>query len=224
MSTWFDEPVTCFACSTTFTARLAHGVHATRAPEVREQLFARTFHRVTCPACATVFTAQRGLVYTDMDRRHWLQVAREDERPRWPELEPATRDIFDRAFTGSPLAQPLCEGMRVRLVFGLEELREKLVIWRANLDDATVECLKLDAVVHEPALLHAQRIVLDEVTADGALALAVDGERQLTIPTELVERYHDDPTLSRRFPELFGGTFVSAHRLLGHRYRWVDPT
>ncbi len=132
MSTWFDEEVRCPDCHAPFTARLAHGVHVSRAPEVRDMLFARTFHRLTCPHCAATFTAQRPLVYTDMDRKHWLQVMPPVERPRWPELEQLTDDVFERAFIGSPLAADLRDGFKRRLVFGLEELREKLVIWRAR--------------------------------------------------------------------------------------------
>ena len=223
MSTWFDEQVTCPACAHEFTARLAHGVHATRAPEVREMVFDRSFHRVTCPSCAKSFTAQRSLVYTDMDRKQWLQVARVEERPRWPELETLTDEVFERAFTGSPLTEELRVGFRRRLVFGLEELREKLVIWRAALDDAVVECIKVQLIASEPALSRAQLIV-DEVV-DGGLHVTVDGERNLEVPASLVEQFHDDPRLPARFPELFGGRYVAIHRLLGHRYKWAEsPT
>ena len=223
MSTWFDEEVSCASCSTRFTARLAHGVHATRAPEARDMLFARTFHRVTCPHCAGSFTAQRSLVYTDMDRKQWLQVARLDERPRWPELEQLTDAVVDRAFTGSPLAAELRDGLKRRLVFGLEELREKLVIWRAALDDAVVECLKCHAMSKEPDLSRARSIMVDEVV-DGGLRLVVDGERVLEIPATVVDAFHDDARLPARFPELFGGRFVSIYRLLGQRYKWAEPS
>ena len=217
MSTWFDEQVTCPACSAIQTARLAHGVHASRAPEVREQLFDRTFHRIECTDCSRAFTGQRALVYTDIDRKHWLQVALASERPRWPELEPATEQIFDRAFTGSPLADR--EGYKLRLVFGLEELREKLVIWRAALDDAVVECLKAHVIAHEPRLLRARTIVVEAVV-DGGIELVVDGER-IGVSAELVEQFHADDRLPARFPELFVGRYVSLHRLTGPRYRWV---
>ncbi|MDQ3367355.1 MAG: CpXC domain-containing protein [Myxococcota bacterium] len=222
MSTWFEEAVSCPACGVAIQARLARGIHAARAPEVRDQLFARTFHRVTCVACAITFTAQRAFVYTDTERKHWLQVAPAIERPRWPELEPATEALFDRAFTGAPLALEIREGMKLRLVFGLEELREKLVLWRANLDDATVECLKAQLLAHQPRLMRARTIVVDAVTA-GALELVVDDTERFVIPAALVERYHDDPRLPDRFPELFGGRYISLFRLTGPRFRWAQP-
>jgi CpXC motif protein len=221
MSTWFDEEVSCPSCGHVQTARLAHGVHVARAPEVRDQLFARTFHRVVCGGCGAPFIAQRSLVYTDFDRGHWVQVALLDERARWPELEDLTDAVFERAFVGAPMAAELRDRFRRRLVFGLEELREKLVIWRANLDDARIECVKVALVAREPALSR-ERLVVDEVRADGSLAVHA-GTRILDVPPPLVEDARFDPQLPRRFPELFGGRYVSIDRLLGPRYRWSQP-
>jgi len=224
MSTWFDEEINCPECNAAFTARLAHGVHASRAPEVRDMLFARTFHRVDCPKCKLAFTAQRSLIYTDMERKHWIHVALPIERPRWPELEQVADEVFERGFVGSPLAAELRDGFKRRLVFGLEELREKLVIWRAALDDATVECLKIHAISRDAMLARATLVV--DAVVDGALRITVEdtGERRMIeIPAELVEQFHDDARLPDRFPELFGGRFVSTHRLLGHRYKPAAP-
>ena len=222
MSTWFEEEVGCPACGSTIVARLALGVHAARAPEVREQLVARTFHRVTCGACGLSFTAQRPLVYTDTERKHWIQVAREHERPRWPELEDATEALFERAFIGAPIAHEIRRDMRLRLVFGLEELREKIVVWNANLDDAVVECLKVALLAREPHLVRARTIVVDAVTSDGTLLIVVDGTELFAIAADEVERFHDDPRLPAQFPELFGGRYVSLSRLTGPRYRPVS--
>ena len=222
MSTWFPETVTCPTCHHEQEARLARGVHAARAPEVREQVFARTFHCVTCERCAQAFTAGRAFVYTDTDRKHWVQVAPADQRVRWPEYETVTDRLFDRAMTGSPLTHELREGFTVRVVFGLEALREKLVVWQANLDDAIVECLKVRLVRDRPALARALLVV--DAVADGALTVVADGSERITIPSQLVAQFHrDDDRLRARFPELFSGRFVSTFRLLGPRYRWTEP-
>jgi hypothetical protein len=222
VSTWFDESIRCPHCELEQVARLAHGVHVARAPEVRDQVLARTFHAVTCSGCAGAFVAQRPLIYTDIDRKHWIQVALEDERPRWPELEAAVMTVFERAFTGSPLARDIAERMKVRLVFGLEDLREKLVIWAANLDDAVIECLKVELIRRDPALLRS-RLVVDTIGTDGTLSIRADGQRVLIIDGTTVTQFESDPRLPTRFPELFGGTYVCLDRLTGHRYRWAEP-
>lgn len=222
MSTWFPEPVRCPHCDHEQEARLAHGVHAVRAPEVRDQIFARTFHAITCAACGRTFVAQRPLVYTDTERKHWIHVALVEQRARWPELEDQTEEVFERAFTGSPLAREIAERMKVRLVFGLDELREKLVIWQSNLDDRAVECLKFELIRRDPALAHAH-LVVDAVAADRTLTVRVDRDRALSVEGALVERFDDDARLPARFPELFGGHYVSVKRLLGPRYRWAEP-
>ncbi|HEY5948909.1 MAG TPA: CpXC domain-containing protein [Kofleriaceae bacterium] len=228
MSTWFDEAVTCPACGVEQTARLARGIHVSRAPEAREQVFDRTFHRVKCTACSVRFVAKRPLVYTDMDRKHWIQVALADERPRWPELESLTDQVFERAFTGSPLVEAQRDSFKVRLVFGIEELREKLVIWRAGFDDAIVEVVKLRMFAVEPGLSRAHRLLVDELDDRRGHALCFDADerptRTVEIPRALLSESHDDfERMRRRLPELFGGRFVSTHRLLGHRYRWATP-
>lgn len=222
MSTWFPERVTCPHCGHEQQARLAHGVHAVRAPEVRDQILARTFHALTCAECGQGFVAQRPLVYTDTERKHWIHVALADHRPRWPELEDQTTEVYDRAFTGSPLAREVAERMKVRLVFGLDELREKLVLWAANLDDRAIECLKLELIRRDPALARAELLV-DAVAPDHALTIRIDRERTLTVDGALVDQFDTDQRLSARFPELFGGRYVSLHRLLGARYRWAEP-
>ena len=167
----------------------------------------------------SVACTERARVYIDMDRKHWVSVV-PGERERWPEHEDAVAALFERTMTTSPLARRLREGFTVRVVFGLEELREKLVIWQANLDDAVVECAKVHAVGQQPQLARAQSLIVDAVH-DGALELVVDGAWRLVLPRELVARLSDDDRLPARFPELFGGRYVSLHRLLGPTYRYI---
>jgi hypothetical protein len=219
VSTWFWEDVECGACGHVQRAKLAHGVHVARAPEVRDRLFDRTFHRVVCSGCGRAFVAERPLVYTDFDRKHWIQVALAIERPRWPELEVAAEALFERAFTGAPVAGELRDGFRRRLVFGLEELREKLVIWRASLDDAVVECLKAQVLARRPDLATGTMTV-DDVASSGTVRLLANAE-PLELDAALVAEMHADARLPDRFPELFRGVYVSLDRLLGPRYRRV---
>ena len=69
-------------------------------------------------------------------------------------------------------AAALAVGLRVRLVFGLVALREKLLAWDAGLDDVDLELLKLAAMraVGEP-LARAATLRLVACTADAAVLL-----------------------------------------------------
>ena len=134
----------------------------------------------------------------------------------------ANAALFERAFTGAPLARELADRVKRRLVFGLEELREKLVIWAANLDDAAVECVKLDLIARDPALARA-RLIVDAIDRDHALMIRVDGAPALRVDGDTMDRFDHDRGLADRFPELFGGRYVALHRLTGARYRWVEP-
>lgn len=224
MSTWFDETITCPTCACEQTARLARGVHVARAPEARDQVFDRTFHRVTCRSCGGRFVAKRPLLYTDMDRKHWVHVAMAHQRPRWPELEASVREVFEAAFVGSPLAAELRNGFRFRVVFGIEELREKLVIWREGYDDSLAECVKLRAIERDPDLSSAHHILLESI-ADTTITLATFDssdrpERRVELPRAVLdEQRSDEERLRRYLPDLFGSGFVSIHRLLGPHYR-----
>lgn len=224
MSTWFDETVACPSCAHEQTAKLAHGVHVSRAPEAREQILDRRFHRITCASCGQRFVAKRPLVYTDMDRKHWVHVGMADERPRWPEIERVATRVFEGAFVGSPLAAGLRDGFKLRLVFGVEELREKLELWRAGLDDRIVECAKLQMRKLDPELMLAHRLLVERVGDDGAELVVLDADDRLQrttlIPRDLLDRSQEDfDQLQRYLPELFEHPFVSWHRLAGHRYR-----
>src|ERR1041385_8123724 len=127
----------CPGCGAELTARVADGVHVDRNPALRDDILGRRLHRVVCPACRATTEVRRPFVYTDFGRRHFIQVAMPDELPRWDAWEAQLHRDVSRAFDrGSPHAHGLAEGLACRVVFGLEELRDKLVVWDAGLDDA----------------------------------------------------------------------------------------
>jgi hypothetical protein len=223
VSTWFDEELRCPACGALVKARLARGVHVARAPQVRNDVLDRRFHRVDCPSCTTSFDAGQALVYTDFDRGHWVHVGAPAELARWPEIEATARDTFTRAFLGAPQVRPLVTTFRFRVVFDVESLREKLVLWAAGLDDAVIECVKLIAIRGDASLARpGTRLLVDAVLDSHTLIIVAKHRRsthQVTIPSVIVDDAHRDiARLETRFPELFGEGYVSIDRLLGPRY------
>jgi len=226
MWTWDDRLLWCPGCAAGLRARRSTGVHLSIVPELRDDVLARRFHRVVCHGCAAPIEAQRPLLHIDFERDHWVLVANTGELGLWPAYEARLRDNVARVLgRGSPLMQELAGRLRVRLVFGHEELREKLLIWSAGLDDAVVECLKLRVYAADPALAAPGSRLLVDSYHDHALDLlwfarAADARpaRVLITPSAwLRDTDRDRAALAARFPELFGGGFVSAARLVAAR-------
>lgn len=106
----------------------------------------------------------------------------------------------------------------VRVVFDLDELRERLMIWDAGVDDAVVECVKLRCLAEQPSLRSSSERIRVTGIRD-ALELVVQtpgGQPKATFEVErgVVDDVAGDPTWAERFPELFGIGFVSIDRYL----------
>ncbi|HSS03295.1 MAG TPA: CpXC domain-containing protein [Kofleriaceae bacterium] len=223
MSTWTDDVIACPACGVEQPVRIALGAHVSRAPEVRDDVVARRLHRMAC-ACGARTELRSTFEYSDFERGQLLLVAPADRLEAWPSLEAQLRRSVHRAFElGSPHAHAFAEGLRARVVFGLEELREKLVVWSRGFDDALIECIKLRAWRDDPALAAPHsRLLVDRVTDDDALVcwwFARPGDLAPTRVLELPAAWaydadRDRGSLAARFPELFRDGFVSVNRLL----------
>ena len=188
MGTWRDCLSSCPSCGIDVEVRLLDGIDTGRVPWAREAILERTLHQFRCDGCGQKLDVETSNVYTDFPRGHY--IALEPEGGDWRALSQQHRQAFDQAFLfGPPVAREIGRSLVHRLVFGLEALREKLVIWDAGLDDRVVETLKATAL--EGAV--GQRLRLLTVLSGGHLLFRrflSDGERgQLTIPASEVNRH-----------------------------------
>jgi hypothetical protein len=175
---WFEvRRLPCPACGVEVTIRVADSVNVARVPAVRAQLLAREFHRGRCGACQVDIEVDTSFVYSDIPRKQLVQVVASDALSRWRELEAQATAALAQAQAG-PGAGEIMAGVRARLVFGLDGLVEKLLIWEAGLDDVAVEELKrlVRASLPDPAeqLLFvratpAQLLFSNKPSPDGAL-------------------------------------------------------
>lgn len=221
MSTWVERGVHCPKCSRRFMMRLADGLHISRLPEVRRRVREGTFHQAACPSCGALVTAQVQTVYTDFERRHWLHVDLPSERSRWPELEAKALGGFDGAVRlgAPPMVRVLADSFRVRLVFGYPALREKILLWDADMDDGLVECLKLELIRARPTLMAGGgELVVDEVLDGQQLVMVTQGgvaPARLTLqPGAYARAEASRAAYEAQVPSLFGPGFVSLHRLI----------
>ena len=142
MSTWESAQCQCPRCGEAMTIPVLKGLHVTRLPSARQEILNGTFQRFQCPKCDERFLFEGRTVYTDFSRMEYIAV--EPPPPGdWREVREKHQQAYDRNVEfGPPVAQELASGFRTRLVFGLAALREKLIIWDADLDDRILELCK----------------------------------------------------------------------------------
>lgn len=225
MSTFFDRELHCPRCGTALRAMIADGLHITRVPAVRQRLLEGTLHQVGCSGCGVVVEVTTDLLYTDFARHHWVEVRPDEEVARWRQHEDETLATYERGIlrAAPAMVRALDPRFTVRCVFGYAELRDKVLLWDANLDDSVVECVKLELARERPSLLASGRRLM--VTAVDlfsrhltleSTAPGTGDDVVLTVDLDLdpVEQAHAERSrYEAELPELFGRGFVSVTRL-----------
>jgi hypothetical protein len=211
--------VSCPACGHRFEARFLRGANAMRAPALRDAALAGTLNRVACPACGRVHAADATLVYADPPRGHWVTVAPAHELASWAALEHSCL-ISLRTTLETSVATAFASAV-VRLVFDVDELREKLAIWDAGLDDGVVECVKLSCLRERPGIRGpGARLRVTAIDAAGLEMAAIAAERPgdraaaWRVPGAVVAEVAADPRWREQLPALFAPGFVSIDRYL----------
>jgi hypothetical protein len=146
MSVYEDRVLTCPHCGHREPRSVAMSIDAERGAKERAAILDGTFQRMTCGACGKGFRADGPLIYLDFDAKLWLGVLPAPWEAAWWEHEDASRGAFERQMLESSpaLVQSWAPGFVVRALFGLEQLREKLVAHAARLDDRVLEAYKLE--------------------------------------------------------------------------------
>lgn len=155
MAIYHPTSVTC-TCGNTFPAHVAHTLNVRRAPELREKILKLALHRVVCPRCRQTMTIERPMTYVDPDRNALFFVQPRGARVGYQ------RDSkrLAAATTGLPSRLSKPRGRQARVVYGLDELREKLVAQDLALDDRVVELLKALVLYEHPFLMRRARLQL----------------------------------------------------------------
>lgn len=144
MSTRSPYDLGCPACGHTFRVELASSIQIGRMPEARGQILDGTFHVFACPECKQATCVEKSLVYTDAVRGQYVAVESAAGQS-WQAATLRHEAVFEECFVNAPsIARELGKRITKRLVFGFRALREKLVLWDAELDDYVVEAVKGD--------------------------------------------------------------------------------
>ena len=134
----------------------------------------------------------------------------------WRALERITERAFWRTLSSAPTpVQREADQCLRRVVFGAAPIAEKLLAWDAGLDDAVIECLKLDLRMRSPTLraLPGADLRLIGIDATHLRFAATEGPGLRAPRLRLSQLMAERSTLAHRWPALFSGPFVDHLRL-----------
>lgn len=156
-------------CGAQIGIRVIDSLNAGRHPHLRQALLDRKLHMFWCERCGRQFNIEKELFYFDLDRRQFLGAFPLSELPNATAcarqfMESWQRWMIDSAPVG---LRELAQSFLVRVCFGYEELREKIVADEAGLSDLALEALKIEMLRAAPYLKndHVATFRLDRVTA-----------------------------------------------------------
>ena len=187
--------IPCRTCHLDVVAVTIESANPLRHPPFQEKLLDRTLLRIRCPHCQAEHLHYERFMWSDLPGRLWAVVLHESERPRWPTLEiDASRVVAGPLREeGPPAVRELGAETAIRLVFGLEELREKVLCRIHDLDDRAVEVMKEDLPAGS---------VLDAVAPGTSLTFT--DERSVDVGWHVYEETAARaPTLAPALPGLF---------------------
>lgn len=197
-------------------------MHVTRAPELREAILSGRFQRFVCTHCGRVVVVEPTLLYTDFERNQWIGVFPTHALPFHRELSAEIMTSFHRNMevAAPEIVRQWAPSFRIRCVFGLPALREKLILWEEGLDDALFECMKLQLLLSlDPELLdHRTQVwLLDQTSEHFIFSVTPPSKEQDGSVVEQHLRLHRDRYLSLQkkrfelstsFRDLFEGILV----------------
>ncbi len=167
----------CVACGAAYRLEIADSLNVERRPALHAMLLERRLHRATC-ACGQEAFFERPLTYVDLGRGLIAQVFLPGQQVELDVCEGLVDHMVHHALRRPglpPIVHHLGAHVRARAVFGLEELREKVLCLEHGLDDFVVEILKLELILSAIKLVDdgLETLRLEAVTPAGWLEFTV---------------------------------------------------
>ncbi len=225
MSKITDCTLPCPSCGQEQKLTVFESLNGERVPAQVERLVRGEFERSRCSQCNGEFVPEHRMLLSWFSRGLWIVMHPRPERVRFATLERGIELVMEEQLAlAPPVVQHQTRGVRPRLVFGQEMLREAVMVANAGLDPALLECAKLLALRRD-----MQRFVqfgpiqlcFAGLADDGALEHEVRGVTtgrvvgEIRLPADaLAECRASQPELELRFPDLFAQPYVSACRYL----------
>ena len=133
MSFRMPEKLTCPYCNKTSTVDVYQTVNVTIDPELREKVFNKELFTFTCPLCGKQAILDMPLLYNDMDKQFLIQMCPSEEYAKGFCINNHGIDAMPKWAK---------DGYRFRAVVGLNDLKEKILVFEAGLNDIAVDLFK----------------------------------------------------------------------------------
>jgi hypothetical protein len=199
-------------------------VNADRRADLRGAIVGGSFQRQPCPACGHEFRLDPEMTYVDIGHGQWIAAFPLAKLGNWKQAEEQARATFAQAYgpQAPAAARQMGAGMRPRVTFGWGGLREKLVAADHELDDVTLELVKLAIVrTSETSLLSNETELRFIAVEEDKLVLAwIRAQTEqlvelLKVPRQLYDDVANDAEGWQDLrKELSAGLFVDMNRFL----------
>jgi len=212
VSTTSTTQVHCPECATEQEVLVVESANVQRFPDFRTRLLERTLMRFSCASCARPFVIEHEMLYTDLERRQFFGVFPRAAAAQFAECEQWIETTYRKAFLeeGPSVVRQALDNCVRRVVFGYEQLREKVVCFEARLDDHILEAVKVGLADTQPSL--GTRLSLQSVE-DGRLLLATENGAVIAVGRNVYDGIAADADrVKALLAPLWQGIFVSAER------------
>jgi hypothetical protein len=224
MSLFQTEEINCGACKEPIKIDVVYSVNADRRPDYRDAILAGTFQQISCPKCSYLFRMEPELTYLDMGRGQWILVRSARQMADWDALEEAGQVLFAASYgeNAPEPAQEMGRRLKPRVAFGWPALREKIVTQAAEMDDVTLELMKLailrggeDLPITDDLELRLAAVEGDELLMGWINPTTEAAVESLRVPKSLYDEIsRDEPAWKAAREQLGEGLFVDVHRML----------
>lgn len=151
MSRFHEETVSCPVCEKKSIRLIATSLRISSNTIFKEQILSGDFQRFICEDCHQVFHVEDPLIYMDFDNKLMIAQFPKSWNSSWQEHETVVKHNFDNYLAGkyaAPSARKMSEGFRLRTVFGLDSLAEKISCLESGIDDQLLSILKLQLILN----------------------------------------------------------------------------
>ena len=204
----------CPSCGYAGPMQVFESANIERDPHLRDELLQGTFMVQGCPGCGEPCVVEMDmLLYIDLDRRQFFACFQRGRRAAAGAQPPQVDEAIHRALVRDARSADL---VGKRIVFGYEELREKVFCYQAGLDDRLLEALKLQVLL-APGSDDIRALSLRTVSADGLhfASLEPGGIGEVAIPRANYDRLVGDRVyVASMLPALFASHYVHVERCL----------